>query len=784
MPVIITVFTFMGWLVYEQFYRASQAYLKGYLEQELIFVQQQMQLEWSSYQSILNEISSSQEFLRYASADDSRYQSFAFESRLLKMLARVQRNNTRIRHIQLLDNNDQLVISIPIKNPFDAPELDSDARLFLQKSRTQRFGGAEKSIQRFIYSDIDTSTVRFGITSTIVPQLLSDDKASNPDAEHYTILLVGESTYFGELERRMKSHVGEDVALQLSIIPIVNGTQSLIDMRVSNSHVDGLVGALSTEFFNIDIVIPKQSIVSRMTSVRGDIYLAVLSVIFVSFLVLQTLIRQQIIFPITQHKEKVLKSRQQKESLLSYIENDDEVAELNNSYLELLKYVERLASRDSLTGLDNRRNFQNTLSRAIQRNIESNKSIALLYIDLDNFKQVNDHHGHAAGDLVLQEFGRRLNDVVRLQDVTGVSENVSLSRLGGDEFVVMLNDIPNPDVALSVANRILDLFDPAFEVEGVQYGVCASIGIAISPEDGGDASTLLHHADAALYKAKAHGKNCCEFFTADIAEAIRRKTLIANDLSLALVNGDLRLVFMPIYDVEALTIVGVEVLLRCPTLESQGIGPDQFIPIAESTGLIRKIDLWVIDRALACLKCLQAEHGFSGYLAINISGLELHSKIFPQKIHKYLKKYSIDPASVEIELTETALVSNTDNSAAILQQIKDLGLGLSLDDFGTGYTAFNQLIHYPVNCLKIDRSFISAIGTGAVEKAAMIDTIMALAKLYNLQVVAEGVETVEQLDYLKTIGCARAQGYFLSKPIEWEHFLVLWGGNAQNIDLS
>jgi len=778
MPVIITVFSFMGWVVYEQFYRASQTYLKGYLEQELIFVQQQMHLEWRSYQSILNDISSSQEFLRYASADDSRYQSFAFESRLLKMLARVQRNNARIRHIQLLDDNDELLMSIPIGNPFDVPELDSDARLFLQQSRTLRFGGSGRSIQRFIYSNIDTNTVRFGITSTLVPQLLSDDKANNAGAEHYTILLVGESTYFGLLERRMEKHVGDDVALQISIIPSVNGTQSLSDVRVTNNHFGGVLGTLSTEFFNVELVIPKRSIVSRMTTVRGDIYLAVLSLIFVSFLVLRSLIRRQIIYPITQLKERVLKSRQQKESLLSYIENDDEVAELNNSYLELLNYVERLASRDALTGLDNRRNFQNTLSRAIQRNIESNKSIALLYIDLDDFKQVNDHHGHAAGDLVLQEFGRRLNDVVRLEDVTGVAENVSLSRLGGDEFVVMLNDIPNPDVALAVANRVLELFDPAFEVEGVQYGVCASIGIAISPEDGGDASTLLHHADAALYKAKAHGKNCCEFFTADIAEAIRRKILIASDLSLALVNNDFRLVFMPIYDVEALTIVGVEVLLRCPTLESRGIGPDQFIPIAESTGLIRKIDLWVINSALAYLKCLQTEHGFSGYLAINISGVELHSKKFPQKVHGCLKDYAIDPASVEFELTETALVSITDNSANILQQIKDLGLGLSLDDFGTGYTAFNQLIHYPVDCLKIDQSFISAIGTGAVEKAAMIDTIMALAKLYNLQVVAEGVETAEQLDYLKNIGCTRAQGYFLSKPIEWERFLVLWRGGA------
>jgi len=787
MPVIITVFTFMGWIVYEQFYRASQTYLKGYLEQELSYVQQQMHLEWNSYQSILNKISISQELLQYTSTDDSRYQSFVFESRLMKMLARVRRNTSQIQQIQLLGNDDKPLISIPVGNPFDTPEIDFEVKSFLQESRALRFGktrGAGKSIQRFIYPSIDPNTVRFGIASTIVPHLLSDDRANNPNSEYYTIFLVGELTYFSQLEKRIKNHIGAGVTLQFSVMPPANDAQELSDIRVVDGSDGGLVGGLSTELFAINIVVPKTSIASRLSAVRSDIYLSVLSVILISFLVLSTLIRRQIISPITQLKERVKKSRQQQESLLSYIESDDEVAELNNSYLELLNNVERLASRDVLTGLGNRRNFQNTLSRAIQRNVERNKNIALLYIDLDNFKQVNDHHGHAAGDLVLQEFGCRLNDVVRLEDVTGVPGGVSLSRLGGDEFVVLLNDIPNPDVALAVANRILELFDPAFEVAGVQYGVCASIGIAISPEDGGDATTLLRHADAALYKAKAHGKHCCEFFTADIAEAIRRKTLIANDLSSALVNGDLRLVFMPIYEVETLIIVGVEVLLRCPTLERQGIGPDQFIPIAESTGLIRKIDLWVLDSALACLKCLQTEHGFSGYLAINISGVELHSKKFPQKVDEYIQMYSIDPASVEIELTETALVSNTDNSAIILQQIKDLGLGLSLDDFGTGYTAFNQLIHYPVDCLKIDRSFISAIGTGAVEKAAMIDTIMALAKLYKLQVVAEGVETAEQLDYLKTIGCARAQGYLLSKPVEWERFLALWRENAKNIDLS
>jgi len=677
-----------------------------------------------------------------------------------------------------LGSDDSLLISIPISNPFDTHELDAQTKLFLQKSRPIRFGGIGKTVQRFIYSNVDKKKVRFGITSTLVPQLLSDDKANNPDTEYYTILLVGEMTYFSQLERRIKTDVGDGVSLHLNVVPSVGRTQDLSGIRVINGSEGGLVGTLTTSFFYIDIVVPKQSITLRLSAVRSDFYLSILSIILISFLVLRTLIRRQIIFPITQLKERVMKSRQQQESLLSYVENDDEVSELNNSYLELLNNVEHLASRDALTGLENRRNFQNNLSRAIQRNVESNKSIALLYVDLDNFKQVNDHHGHAAGDLVLQEFGRRLNDVVRLDDFTGVLENVSLSRLGGDEFVVMLNDIPSPDVALVVANRVLDLFDPTFEVGGVQYGVCASIGIAISPEDGGDANTLLHHADAALYKAKAHGKNCCEFFTSDIAKAIRRKILIANDLSLALVNSNLRLVFMPIYNVKTLTIVGVEVLLRCPTLETQGIGPDQFIPIAESTGLIRKIDLWVIDRALACLRCLQEDHNFSGYLAINVSGVELHSKKFPEKIHEYLEKYSIDPVSVEIELTETALVSNTDDSATILKKIKELGLGLSLDDFGTGYTAFNQLIHYPVDCLKIDRSFISAIGTGAVEKAAMIDTIMALAKLYKLQVVAEGVETAEQLDYLKTIGCTRAQGYFLSKPVEWERFLVLWRGNA------
>lgn len=435
--------------------------------------------------------------------------------------------------------------------------------------------------------------------------------------------------------------------------------------------------------------------------------------------------------------------------------------------------IRQMAYYDKLTGLPNRWSFKTNLERMLNRAERDKQRIGLLYIDLDNFKQVNDQHGHEAGDRVLLKFSERLLDVIRPNDQLYKPQTESLARLAGDEFVVLLPNIKDPLDASTVAARILNIFKGGFSVDDVNHMIYASIGIAVYPDDSADSKNLLHHADAAMYDAKNNGRNCFKFFTQDIADKLRERQLIEKGLRLALNEAHFSLVYMPIFACKDSSIVAVEVLLRCHSPALKGYGPDQFIPVAEATGLIKDIDLWVIDNALEAQGVLQKEHSFSGKICINISGVELHNELFSEQVKNLLEHHQIKPNCVELEVTETAFVAGDVTCLKTLNALNELGVSLALDDFGTGYTAFNQLIHYPAHCLKIDRSFVNDLFSEREARNKMVMIIQSLAKLYDLRVIAEGVETEAQMTYLKELGCDWAQGYYLSRPLPWDDFCAL-----------
>jgi len=435
--------------------------------------------------------------------------------------------------------------------------------------------------------------------------------------------------------------------------------------------------------------------------------------------------------------------------------------------------IRKMAYYDTLTGLPNRWSFKTNLERLLSRAEKDKQRVGLLYIDLDNFKQVNDQYGHEAGDRLLLEFSERLWEEIRPTDQLLKPQTESLARLAGDEFVVLLPNIKAPLDASVVATRILNIFDGGFEVDDVTHMIYASIGIAVYPDDACDPPTLLHHADAAMYDAKHNGRNCFKFFTQNIADALRQRQQIENGLRQALNEAHFSLVYMPIFDCKDNSIVAVEVLLRCQSPELEGVGPDDFIPVAEATGLIKEIDLWVIENAFQALVILQKEHDFKGQICINISGVELHNEVFPAQVKHLLKQYSIAPEYVELEVTETAFVADDVSGLETLKALDELGVSLALDDFGTGYTAFSQLIHYPADCLKIDRSFVNDLFSEREARNKMVMIIQNLAKLYDLRVIAEGVETEAQMAYLRENGCDWAQGYYLSRPLPWDNLLKL-----------
>jgi diguanylate cyclase (GGDEF)-like protein len=447
-----------------------------------------------------------------------------------------------------------------------------------------------------------------------------------------------------------------------------------------------------------------------------------------------------------------------------------EISELHNAYVAMLKKLNRLASFDYLTGLSNRVNFQVQFERQLSRAQRTGTKMALLYIDLDNFKNVNDHFGHATGDRLLKLFSERLQKSIRPTDVAASLGQGEIARLAGDEFSLLLTDVESTEAAERVAERVLKMFESGFLVDGVNHNVQASIGIVMIPDDGTDAQTLLQCADAAMYQAKLKGKNRYQFYNQAIAGGIKRKQFIEKVLIKAIHHGHFVLEYMPIFDAQTRAIAGVEVLVRCPALASKGIGPDEFIPVAESTGLIKEIDIWVINESLTRMTYLTDRFQFEGFFAINISAAELHNREFVKQVSGLLGKHPVEPSRIELEITETSFVDNMSSSIEMLKQLKAEGVSLSLDDFGTGYTAFSQLMEFPVDRLKIDRSFIQGLGGAATQKQRMVDIVLALADLYQLEVIAEGVESEEQIQYLKDRGCEYLQGYYLSTPLNWEVF--------------
>lgn len=416
---------------------------------------------------------------------------------------------------------------------------------------------------------------------------------------------------------------------------------------------------------------------------------------------------------------------------------------------EELRY---LANYDTLTGLPNRTLFQQKLEAALQEARQSGKKVALLFGDLDQFKQVNDTMGHAVGDLLLQETSRRLLASVRRVD--------TVARLGGDEFTVLLQEVANQEAVIRVADRILRSFQKSFVLDNHELDVSTSLGISVFPDDGSDGQTLLKHADTAMYEAKEKGRNCYRFYTQAMSERAIERLTLESRLRRALQNDELRLVYQPKFDIAASKVVGVEALLRWQLNDNELLGPGAFIEMAEQTGLIVPIGQWVLETA-----CRQAMEWRAAGLpavdvAVNVSPHQLNAAGFVDLVRAVLLETGISGHQIVLELTESALMEHAEQNILLLEQLKALGVQLSIDDFGTGYSSLSYLKRLPIDEVKIDRSFLVDL---AVDDA-IVRAIIAMAGSLGLRVVAEGVERAEQLEALRRDGCIYVQGFLLGRP--------------------
>ncbi|HEY9147490.1 MAG TPA: EAL domain-containing protein [Gammaproteobacteria bacterium] len=444
----------------------------------------------------------------------------------------------------------------------------------------------------------------------------------------------------------------------------------------------------------------------------------------------------------------------------NYVAVFSDITQVKHSQMQL----DHMAHHDPLTDLPNRNLLADRLAQAVHRAERTGNHVAVLFIDLDRFKNVNDTLGHPSGDLLLQDVARRLQHMLRLED--------TVARLGGDEFIVVVEDIERPDFAESVASKIIDVIAAPFTINGQELFIGASIGISLYPTDGNNPSNLIKYADTAMYQAKEKGRNTYQFYTQELTDTVMERLALESSLRRALEAGQLELHYQPQVELGSGRIVGAEVLLRWYHPEHGMISPERFIPLAEEAGLILPIGEWVLEQA-----CIQAAQWCELYpeferIAVNLSIAQLQRSDFVEKVRDILQRTGLSAEKLELEITEGMLMQFPDITRVVLNGLRDLGVDLAIDDFGTGYSSLGYLKRFPIQILKIDRSFIMDIPADSND-VAITRAVIALGKSLQLKVIAEGVETVQQAEFLLQEGCNLGQGYYYNHPVSAEELLRL-----------
>ncbi|MEL6469100.1 MAG: EAL domain-containing protein [Cyanobacteria bacterium J06623_4] len=430
-------------------------------------------------------------------------------------------------------------------------------------------------------------------------------------------------------------------------------------------------------------------------------------------------------------------------------------------YLAVQRWrIERLFrtrnARDQLTQLPDRMLFNQQLKRAIAQSIEADVMLGVAFLDLDRFKNINDTLGHAAGDCLLKQVAERLQSCLRGYDV--------VARWGGDEFTLLLSELRSPEEISAIAERILQRLAAPFRVQEEELFVTASLGIALAPYDGQDEQTLLRNADAAMYQAKARGRNNYQIYFEEINADARNQLNLETDLRKAMINQELFLCYQPQVDLKTGRWIGMEALIRWQHPALGLIPPTKFIPIAEETGLIEPIGQWVLQAACGQYAQWQKAGMPPLRLAVNLSAQQFHRSRLVRSVVKILEATHFDARHLELEVTESAAMQDVSFAISVLQKLSHVGIQIAMDDFGTGYSSLSVLKHFPLDTIKIDRSFVQDL-VDSPSDAAIASTIIALAKGLNFKVLAEGIETADQMAVLQKMGCDYAQGYWFSRPL-------------------
>jgi diguanylate cyclase (GGDEF)-like protein/PAS domain S-box-containing protein len=462
------------------------------------------------------------------------------------------------------------------------------------------------------------------------------------------------------------------------------------------------------------------------------------------------------------------------EIFLQYIKPENEVPRFVAIVRDLTERIEaqekllHQAHHDFLTNLPNRFLFLDRLEHALSRR-HNGGELAVLFMDLDRFKVINDTLGHASGDKVLQMLGERVSACLRKGD--------TLARLSGDEFSIIVEDIESNEMAVQVARHILDVLAKPFVVDGYELFITASIGISISPNDGEDSLTLLKHADIAMYRAKDVGRNTYQFYSPDMSSKAFERLSLETSLRYALERDQFKLFYQPQVDVVSGKVVGMEALLRWQHPDLGLVAPNDFISILEETGLIVPVGEWVLYTACTQAKVWQEKYGVALRMSVNLSARQFNDAELVSVVESCLQRTALPASTLELEITESIILQDKKWVGKVFQKLDDLGVRFAIDDFGTGYSSLSYLKRFPIDTIKIDRSFVRDV-TSDADDAAIVSAIIAMARSLRLQVVAEGVETDGQLNFIKARDCFVMQGYLFSEPLMAEKLDVLLADSA------
>lgn len=451
----------------------------------------------------------------------------------------------------------------------------------------------------------------------------------------------------------------------------------------------------------------------------------------------------------------------------------NEISRRDEALLERQESLHRLANYDTLSKLPNRAMFGDRLAQALHRSERTAEKLAVLFIDLDNFKLVNDTHGHRIGDLLLEEVSRRLEQETRADD--------TLARLGGDEFIVFLQNIQSADNAIRVARKHLHNLQNAYQLEEKQLFISASIGIALYPEHGKTAEVIVKSADTAMYQAKEKGKNNIELFSHTLYSKVSERLSLQGDLRRALKDGEFVMYYQPRINLQTGQWSGVEALVRWQHPELGLISPLAFIPLAEETGLIMQLGEWVLREACRQLHRWHCEGIHLARISVNVSPVQFRRQNIVGLVKSAISDASLCTQALELEITESALMDNMEQAVSILQQLQHMGVNISIDDFGTGYSSLSHLRTLPVNILKIDRSFLLNAHE-LKEDAQILAAIIAMAHSLNLDIVAEGVECEKHQALLHAQGCREAQGFFYAGPMPADELADMLRRNNHSLE--